>query len=386
VRGELEQRGVSTWRIRVFAGRDDGRPRYVSRTVHGSKRVAEKELNRLLADVEGGKIAKSHQGSVADLLDRWLDDITPTRSAYTIREHRRTVERDIKPVLGAIPLDKLTSRELDGLYRELLSRGLSASSVRRHHSILSAALRRAVRWGVITNNPAGRASPPGLTRSTVTAPAVEDVQKLVAAATEADPVLAAAIALGAVSGARRGELCALRWSDVDWKRRTLKIARSLTVLHREPSEGQTKTHQRRDIAVDEALGAFLRYRRAAQEEYAALVGTQLVVDPFILSRLADGSAPCLPDGLTAGYKRIATKLGLDSHFHELRHFAATTAIAAGSDVRTVAGRLGHADPSVTLRVYAHASEARDRELAGLLGRAVFNAEDGSRVGPRGPQR
>jgi integrase len=339
--------------------------------VHGSKRVAEKELNRLLADVEAGKIAKSHAGSVADLLDRWLDDITPTRSAYTIREHRRTIDTSIKPVLGAIPLDKLTPRELDGLYRALLSRGLSASSVRRHHSILSAALRRAVRWGVIADNPAGRASPPGLTRFTATAPAVGDVQKLIAAATEANPVLAAAIALGAVSGARRGELCALRWSDIDWKRRTLKIARSLTVLDREPSEGPTKSHQRRDIAIDDALGAFLVHRRAQQEEYAAMVGTKLVVDPFILSRVADGSVPCLPDGLTAGYKRIATKLGLDSHFHELRHFAATTAIAAGSDVRTVAGRLGHADPSVTLRVYAHAMEARDRDLAGILGSAVL---------------
>jgi len=96
-----------------------------------------------------------------------------------------------------------------------------------------------------------------------------------------------------------------------------------------------------------------------------------VVAPFILSRVADGSVPCLPDGLPAGYKRIATRLGLGSHFHELRHFAATTAIAAGSDVRTVAGRLGHAGPSVNLRVYAHATEARDRDPAGLLGSTVL---------------
>jgi len=349
--------------------------------VHGSKRAAEKELNRLLADVEAGNIAKSHQGSVADLLDRWLDDITPTRSAYTIREHRRTVERDIKPVLGAIRLDKLTSRELDGLYRELLNRGLSPSSVRRHHSILSAALRRAVRWGMIASNPAERATPPGLTGSTITAPSVKNVQELITAAAGADPVLGAAIALGAVTGARRGELCALRWSDVDWKRRTLKIARSLTVLNRRPSEGPTKTHQRRDVAIDEALGTFLFYRKAEQVEYAGKVGTHLVADPFILSRSADGSVPCLPDGLTAGYKRIATKLGLNSHFHELRHFAATTAIAAGSDVRTVAGRLGHADPAVTLRVYAHATEARDRDLAALLGSAVLGGNGGQEIEP-----
>jgi len=141
-----------------------------------------------------------------------MDDITTTRSAYTVPEHRRTIERDIKLVLGAIPLDKLTPRDLDGLYRELLSRVLSASSVRRHHSILSAALGGPFAGGSSqTARRGGQA--PGFTRSTVTALAAEDVQELNAAATEADPLLAAAIALGAVSGARRGELCALRWSE-----------------------------------------------------------------------------------------------------------------------------------------------------------------------------
>ena len=234
---------------------------------------------------------------------------------------------------------------------------------------------------MIASNPAERATPPGLTRSTITAPSVKNVQELITAAAGVDPVLGAAIALGAVTGARRGELCALRWSDIDWKRRTLKIARSLTVLNRRPSEGPTKTHQRRDIAIDEALGTFLVYRKAEQAEYTGKVGTHLVADPFILSRSADGSVPCPPDGLTAGYKRIATKLGLNSHFHELRHFAATTAIAAGFDVRTVAGRLGHADPSVTLRVYAHATEARDRDPAALLGSAVLGGNDGQEILP-----
>jgi integrase len=194
------------------------------------------------------------------------------------------------------------------------------------------------------------------------------------AAEEADPVLAAAIALGAVTGARRGELCALRWSDVDWERRRVRIEQSLTVVQRSWRLGPTKTHQRRDIAIDEAAEAFLSQRRQHQEDYAKEVGVPLVADPFVLSRSADGSTPCLPDGITGGYSRVANRLGIKSHFHELRHFAATAAIAGGMDVRTVAGRLGHADPSVTLRVYAHAMEQRDRELAGLLGSAVFGAK------------
>ncbi|HUC15621.1 MAG TPA: site-specific integrase, partial [Acidimicrobiales bacterium] len=250
------------------------------------------------------------------------------------------------------------------------------SSVHQHHSILHAALGRAVKWGLIQSNPADRATPPSLKRATVGVPSIEDVQRLIADADAYDPVLAAAIALAAVTGARRGELCALRWSDVDRSRRTMSIARSLTVVDKIATEGPTKTHQRRSIAIDAALEAFLTKRRADQRAYADAVGVSLVTDPFILSRAADGSAPCLLDGLSAGYQRRARALGLTTHFHELRHFAATTAIGAGTDVRTVAGRLGHADASITLRVYAHALEVRERELAGLLGTTVLGTLDG----------
>jgi integrase len=191
-------------------------------------------------------------------------------------------------------------------------------------------------------------------------------------ATETEsPIVAAAIALAAVTGARRGELCALRWSDVDGGRRSLTIARSLTVIDGVATAGGTKTHQRRTIALDDALGAVLARRRADQETYAAKVGGALVADPFILSPAADGSTAYNLDTLTDYYKRVAKRLGIRAHFHELRHFAAITSSASGADVRTVADRLGHADASVTLRVYAHALEARDRNLAGVLGAAVL---------------
>ena len=151
--------------------------------------------------------------------------------------------------------------------------------------------------------------------------------------------------------------------------------RSLTVIKRQVTAGPTKTHQVRLVAIDTVLEAFLVARRGQQKEYAASIGAQLCDDPYLLSRTADGTGPCLPDGLTSAYGRLASSLGISGHLHELRHFAATTAIAAGTDVRTVAGRLGHADPSVTLRVYAHALEQRDRELGDLLGEAVLGTKN-----------
>ena len=246
---------------------------------------------------------------------------------------------NIEPAIGAVRLDKLTGARLDGFYRDLINRGLSPASVKRNHALLHAALGRAVKWGLVPSNPADRATPPqALTRPTVSAPAVGDVQRLLADTETHSPIVAAAIALAAVTGARRGELCALRWSDVDWGRHILTIARSLTVIDGVATAGDTKTHQRRTIALDDALTAVLARRRADQEAYAAKVGVALVADPFVLSPAADGSTAYNPDTLTDYYKRTAKRLGITTHFHELRHFAATTAIASGADVRTVAGR------------------------------------------------
>lgn len=365
--------GSGKWRLRVFVGRNANRKaQWVSRNFMGGKREAQTALNKLIAEVEAGQV-KSHAGSVGDLLDRWLDDIEPHRSKYTMKSHRRCVEKDIKPAIGSLRLDRLTARHLDAFYRSLLDRGLSPATVRRHHSIISAALGRAVKWDMIGSNPAEKASPPGLTRTTAAAPSVEDVQRLVTAADAEDAVLATAIALAATTGARRGELCALRWSNIDWERRRIRIDQSLTVIKREASLGPTKTHQRRDVAIDEGLVRLLERRRDAQRSAAAACGVESSDDAFVLSRTVDGRDPCLPDGLTSAYERLARKLGVGGHLHQLRHFAATIAIASGADVRTVSGRLGHADPSVTLKVYAHAVEARDRDVAGVLGAAVFGS-------------
>lgn len=367
--------GSGKWRLRVFAGRDaHGRVRHVKRSMTGTKREAKAELAKMIADIERGTLTAGHPTTVSELLERWLADVEHQRSLHTLRGYRRMAEVNIGPAIGSIKIDKLTGRQLDDFYRSLRERGLAPASVRRHHALLHVALGRAVKWGLIAVNPADKATQPRAIKPVVEAPSVEQVQRLIETAERDDPVLATAIALAAVTGARRGELCALRWSDVDWDRRVLRVARSLTVIKELVSEGPTKIHQGRFLAMDDAMVAMLKQRRASQDRYASQTRTILVDDAFILSRSADGSLPCLPDGLSHAYQRLAGKLGHRGHLHELRHFAATVAISSGTDVRSVAGRLGHADASVTLRLYAHALEARDRDLAALLGQAVLGTK------------
>jgi integrase len=267
----------------------------------------------------------------------------------------------------------------------MLGRGLSPASVRRHHALLHASLARAVKWGLIGTNPADRATPPTSRQAQVEAPAVNDVIRLIKAATlKGDAVLATAMALAAVTGMRRGELCALRWSDIDPQQATVRVRRSLTTRGDHHWEGDTKTHRHRDVTLDPSAVALLE-RRARQEEYAKEVGTKLVANAYVLSTHAGGSQPCLPDSLGRAYWRLAHQIGVQARFHDLRHFAATQAIAASIDVSTVAGRLGHADPAITLRVYSHVLAERDRAAAALLGGLVLGPEtpDAGGVGSAG---
>ncbi len=370
IRGTLTERSPGRWRLRVYIGRDpNGRPLQATRTVTGGKRAAEAALRKFITEVEHSR-SPDRSITVATLLDRWLDHITLSRRPSTLDRYRRKIDNAINPALGGVRLDRLTAEILDRQYRSWLDSGLSPSTVHVYHAILSASLRQAVKWGWLDRSPAQQASPPPQARSHARSVLPEDLQRLLRAAEPDDPTLATAIALAALTGCRRGELCALRWADVDMAAGVLTVARSYTPVNGERHEGPTKTHQARRLALDPIAIQTLRRRWEFQQWYAAEVEVSLDANPYILSRDPRGSEPGHPDYLTHAFASLNKRLGLDYHLHELRHFTATTAIAAGADIRTVASRLGHADPSVTLRIYAHALEARDRELAAILGRTL----------------
>jgi len=147
----------------------------VNRNFSGTKRQAQSALAKLVTEVEQQEVTAAGAGKLSELLDRWLDYISPHRAAYTVYEYSRLIEKTIKPALGNVRVDRLAGFQLDAFYRKLEERGLSGSSIHQHHSILHASLGRAVKWGLIATNPADRATAPRPARSNVSAPAVAKV-------------------------------------------------------------------------------------------------------------------------------------------------------------------------------------------------------------------
>jgi integrase len=208
-------------------------------------------------------------------------------------------------------------------------------------------------------------------KADVQPPQAEDATRLLSAAMAEDPKLGLFLRLAVMLGARRGELCALRWSAIDVDRGEVLIAGNVVrvpkhaLVHKD-----TKTHAKRRVAVGAETVELLRARRVAQAKDALACGTTLAADAYVFSHVPHGSAPIDPDGISHRFLRLARRLGVNCRLHDLRHFMVTQLVAGGVDWRTVSGRAGHADGHMTLATYAHFQQAQDRQAADLMERLI----------------
>jgi integrase len=184
MKGHMRERSGG-WELRVFAGRDSvtGRKRYLTRTVRGGKREAQRALAALI--VEAGENGAPRRGTLVELPEEWFAHAEPDFSPKTAAETRRILDRTVIPRLGDRRVDKLRPSDLDALYGELRTTGgwagrsLAPATVRRIHGIIHRALGQGVRWGWVAKNPAAQASPPRVPPPRIEPPSPADVAKLI---------------------------------------------------------------------------------------------------------------------------------------------------------------------------------------------------------------
>jgi integrase len=368
VRGTKTEVRPGVWRLRVVTGYSpEGRPRQASRTYTGTKKDADTALAGFVTAIESGTASLDGTTSLDAFLDRWIEHIESQRSPTTVRGYKDKLRR-VRRDLGSIKIGKLTAQRLDRAYQQWLAEGITASTVHGIHSVLSAALHQAEKWGIVPRAATEKATPPQKRTPPVQELDPATVVAIVNACRESEPVLAAAIVLAATTGLRRGELCGLRWPDLDLEAAAIRIRRAVKYgPDRRPIVGPTKTHQERRVALDAGTVAVLSEHRERAQGCAAAAEVELDPEGYVFTLNPTGKTPWLPDSYSHAFARMARKTGARVRLHDLRHFSATHAIAAGIDVRTVAGRLGHADPAVTLKVYSSFVAERDRHAADVLG-------------------
>ena len=375
----MRQRG-SAWELRVYLGRDpqSGTGQYASKTVRGTKREAQSALAAMVAEADRGLVAKT-RGTVAELLERWFEHAAPDFSPKTVLETRGVLDRYLVPDLGSVQLAKLRADDLDRYYRRLRECGrsgrpLAPATIKRIHGILRRALAQGVRWGWLPTNPASAATPPRVPVSDIKPPSPEQLARLFSTAVDTDPELATFVVTAAATGARRSELLAVRWRDIDLEVGSVTIGRAIVVGIDGIVEKDTKTHAVRRVALDVTTTEALQRHRAVAEERATACGVELGADAFVFSPHPAGAAPWYPDSVSRAFGKLCRQAGCKGvRLHDLRHYVATRLLAAGVDVRTVAGRLGHRNASTTLNVYSHFLPEADRQAADVLGRLLDDA-------------
>jgi integrase len=379
----MRERQPGVWELRVRSGRDPVTGRYaqISRTFRGGKRQAEAALARLSSEVAEGRHAGTGQ-TVAYLLDQWIEHLEAMgRTPKTVDGYRSLARSRLVPALGSKELRKLKPADLDAFYRALLGKGLSPTYVRHCHAALSTALRQAVKWGWIERSPAERATPPPVPHAEVKPPSAAEIAQLLEELERVDHDLASMVYVAATTGCRRGELCGLRWGDLDFNQSTLTVQRSISDTSRGVQEKDPKTHRARRISLDPSTVTVLAGHLQRMKERADYCGVELGPKAYVWSQDVYFAEPWRPNRVTDAFRNLRNRLGMEGlDFHHLRHFAATTLAGAGIDVRTIAGRLGHANPAITLKTYAHFLEAGDRKAAEVMGQLALR-QDTSKRGP-----
>lgn len=362
----IRERQPGVWEVRVFTGRNEiGQPTQISRTVRGGKRDAQ----RVAATLESRPPSQAAGRTVADAIAAWSEVNWNVWSEASRRDYTSRTALIAKDLIANVSLGRLSVGDVERWHARMRSAGVGESAIRSRHSVLRAALSQAVRWEWIGANVAGsaRLRQPRQTQRESMSP--DDVRAVIDAARELDPAAAVAFRLAAVAGLRRAELAALQWTDFDVASGQLTVDSSITVVRGGASgsvlvDSVTKTADRRVLRLDAPTIAQVVALRVEREH----------VSRYLFSIT---SGPPNPDRIGWWWKRARDRSRIDVKWrlHDLRHWTATAAISRGHDVRTVAGRLGHANPAMTLRVYAHARDAADVQLAESLGAVLDDTEN-----------
>lgn len=374
----LHHVGGDRWKVVVYVGRDHfGRPRQRSHTFRAAgeraaKRAAAKHEATLRDEIND---AATTRGTVAGLVDEWVAHHAAKDSPSTVRGNRSIVA-NIRRDLGRIQLDQLTARQLDRWYGELEARGMTGSTVANHHKILRAVVRQGWRWGecpVSTVDAVGRSQPPKAHRRRGRPPTTAALVLLLA---DAPPALGLAAHLAAATGMRRGEILALRWSDITGA--SIRVRRNLIEVGKADGRftlGPTKTGEERTLTIDPSTVARLEQQHQTAVERATFAQVELDPDGYVLSTDPTGKTPRRPGWLTQAWRRHCARMGATGvRLHDLRHWHATELIDAGHSVATVQRRLGHAKPTTTLAVYTSAVDASDVRAAADIGKRLGSSQ------------
>ena len=396
--GSMRERQSGVWELRVHLRRDDrGRVQQLSRTFRGQKRAAQRELNRLVRAVATGQITDPSlerwpdgtpawddptigewgpATTINDAIRGWelngWDDLSPS----TVRRYRSIWRTHILDSIGKKRLVDLGPYKVEQYLRSLKRAGLSEASVHQTRAMLHRACRLARKWSDNRlPNPVADTEMPDWSldeqRDEVRAPSLAEVRRLLAAARAIDARIGAFVRMVAATGARRGEVAALRWDDIDWRHGAVTIDESAVVVRGGTAIKRPKTKKSvRILAVDPGTLKELRELRRERETIASRCEVELDEHGFVFATDPSATSPPYLDNFSQAFAKVRKAAGVadDVHLHSLRHFQSTELDPVISEAQKQA-RLGWSTVQMA-RHYTGVITDEDRRAAAHIGRVL----------------
>jgi integrase len=379
MKGHLKERSPGHWAIILDAADPKtGKRKRRWHSFEGTKRQAQIECSRLITAMKGGTYLEPNKITIAAFLSRWLDHIKTQVSPKSHERYAGIVKQNIVPAIGAVPLTKVKPAQISETYSNALigdrrddkAGGLSPRTVGHMHRVLKQALGQAVRWELITRNPADAVDPPKVDWKPVqTYDLVQTVE--VIEAVRDTPLLVPAL-LAVLCGLRRGEICALRWRNVDLAAGQMSVVESLEqtkagLRFKPPKNGKGRTVALSATMVDE-----LRAHRVKRAQELLRFGVGLSDDDLVIAH-ADGSV-VQPIYISQHWARTIRKTRLAHlRFHDLRHAHAPHLLANGVHPKVASERLGHSKVGITLDLYSHVIPGMQEDAAAMVDTALKSA-------------
>jgi integrase len=371
MKGSIRERSPGHWAIILDLHDDRGNRRRKWHSFRGGKREAQAEAARLITELKSGGYVERHRQSLNEFLDRWERDwAVPNLSPKTCERYLELLRLHVRPHLGGKAIQSIGVQDLNALYADLHQR-LAPRTIKHVHRLLHRVLGHAAKWGTIKRNVASLVDAPKVPVTEAAVLRLEEIPKMFAGLRGRILYPIAVTALG--TGMRRGELCALRWQDVDLEGGGLRVERSLEqtragLRFKAPKSARS----RRTISLSPAVVAELRAHWKAQQEQRLALGLGKAPPDGLVFATWQGN-PRQPNKLTIEFALAMQKAGLPHvTLHTLRHTHASQLITSGMDILTVSRRLGHGSPAITLNVYGHLLSSQDR-AADIMQAMLANA-------------
>jgi len=371
--GQIIKRGENTWYVRLFIGRDaDGKRKYFNKTIHGTKKDAQMFLTAKLREKDLGVFVEPAAMPLNQFLDRWLSDIAKNKlRARTFENYVSLLRNHIREKMGLKRLSDLQSYEVQKVYNDMKKAGYSPKTIRHAHNVLSSALKQAVKWKMLANNPCDVCELPRMEKTEMKYFTPKETAKFLDAAKD-DKYFA--VFLAAIeTGMRPEEYLGLQWKDVNFENKVLSVRRAVVVTKGGGfifTEPKTKK-SRRSIPISNSLIAALKaHRREQLKERLKIGGNYQNLDLVFASEIG---TPMLHQNLTRRhFKPIRDKAELPKiRLYDLRHTTATLLLSAGENPKVVSERLGHASIVLTLDTYSHVLPTMQKEATKKIEKLMF---------------